>query len=172
MLFQVDNDAGLTAINVVADGGRRRRHYVVDDVTWLTCPSRCERFQLHRAEVISVAATTIDGSGSLDVGRIGALASPRAAAAAAVVDWIPLERDAAERIGESGLECVVRERIQKWIDGTVGVTQNGEELEHVHLVDSQWSAHAEHHVDLQQQWNTYIIIVVVIIIIISLLLYL
>ena len=61
--------------------------------------------------------------------------------------------DTAERIGEGRFERVVGERVKEWVDGTVGVTEDGKELEQVHLVGRQGSRNADHQISLHNVNN-------------------
>lgn len=76
-----------------------------------------------------------------------AVAAVAAAAASRIRRPCP-GNDATERVSEGRLERVVGERVQKRIDGAVGVTEDGEELEQEHLVRGQRSGHVEHDVYL------------------------
>ena len=113
---------------------------------------RTHCFQSHDAAVILAVSVV----GQLQLGALASASdvapqTPAVVAAAAAASRIRRPcpgNDATERVCEGRLERVVGERVQKWIDGAVGVTEDGEELEQEHLVRGQLSGHVEHDVYL------------------------
>jgi len=170
VLFQVDGDARLPAAEVVVENSSRCSWQLIDDDVCLA--HRClpgYRRPGHRLQRYRAAATLTAGvievvvrlrlavGDSLVCGVRVAFACVRVASACVSSVGRVLRRlrhEIPERVGESGLERVVGERVQKRVDGAVGVTEGGKELEQVHLVRVEGKGNADHHVDLQQSDNT------------------
>jgi len=164
VVFQVDNDARLPVVKVIADGRRRSRRPVADDLSHLCRRRRpnYRRRRRHRPERDRAAAPASSASDAIGDERLrlgvgGALVCEVRAAPSARTCRVSRTMfrlfgggDASERVGERRLERVVGERVQERVDSAIGVSERRKELEQVHLVRGERNGNADHHVHLQQ----------------------
>jgi len=146
LLFNVDNDARFSVVDVIVDDVPRP-HLCL----WRQRLRR-QRLQVYRINVIS--PTFLVRNDCLNLDLSGARFAPSPAADAVSRIPRPSRHETAKRLVEGGLECVVGERVEERVDGAVGVAEDGEKLEQVDLVGVKTRRNAEHDVNLYKPHNT------------------